>query len=740
MRVDERYASAASRISPSALLRWVAPWAAFAGLFLYGWRAFDLWHTLPAYEDVLEVTWLVGWYNDALHGLHGFQLYPLIFYPLGWHVATFGEGMALFALLVPLSWLGGVAFAYNVTVLLTFIVSFAGARKLAASLAPGFPAVVAALLYTFWGFRWFRVAGHMNVLLASALLPWMLWALERALVSHARRMRWLVVTGVLWALIILSAWYFLWVGGLALVGWIIGRMLARQTNWRTALVSFVVPALVGLVLTGPSVLWFMHETAAANATFYDAQSVSQWDASLNSLSIPSVSHPWLGPVSRWLYQGPTNEPGQANLGLAASLLALVSLWWVRKDRRWLPAVAVAVIGLILALGLTLKWNGQTVQWAALRPLDEALWRFGHWLKPGFFPGTAAPAPFDQAIPLPGLLLSAIVPFWERARVFARYAMLASMGVFLLASLTLAHIRLNWARWLLGALLLVEVLPPATQAVPYPPSPHPAFAWLAQQTVTGGVVDLDAWQPDKLYVPNRGEILWATQYHQKPTVTGASSVIPAHVAYLDDWLGAHPHAFLNPQLVPLLRDYGVQYIILYISGGYARANLQEAARNPDLEPARCFDPAPGAGAWPFPVCLLAVKPWPDARNNVLFETGWSGAEDWGRWVEGTEADAAWAAVASVPQRLQIEAFPVCVPGRRQAAEILVNGVVVATHQWQVCEPWTAAVTIPAAAVRVGWNEITLRAAYAARPADVSGDSNGDARLLSIGVNQLELAQP
>ena len=91
------------------LARRVAPWAAFGLLLFWSWRVSDLAHALPTYDDVLEVVWITSWYDAALCGLHGAQLYPLIFYPAGWHVATYAGGPAILLGLLPLNWLGGPA-------------------------------------------------------------------------------------------------------------------------------------------------------------------------------------------------------------------------------------------------------------------------------------------------------------------------------------------------------------------------------------------------------------------------------------------------------------------------------------------------------------------------------------------------------------------------------------------------------------------------------------------------------
>jgi hypothetical protein len=410
-----------------------------------------------------------------------------------------------------------------------------------------------------------------------------------------------------------------------------------------------------------------------------------------------------------------------------------------RDRRWWPALAITGAGLALSLGLTLKWDGQPVRWEALRGLDNALWRLGYLLKPGFFPTPHPPPPFDTAVPLPGLLLSILVPFWERTRVFARYALLASVGLYLLTALSLARVRHAWARGLLAALLVIELLPPPSDNAPFPPVEHPAFAWLRQHADPAqGIVDLDAWQPDRLYLPNRGPTLLATGYHRRPTVAGASSILPAHVAFLDQWLSAHPHPFAVAAFAPLWRYTGVRYILFHISGGYAQALLGEAAQNPDLQDRGCFDPPPRRSPWAYPMCIFEVTSWPVPDFNILPQAGWSGAEEWGRWVEGTVGRGTWMAPQHVPYRLKIETFPICDASRPQHLAVEVNEATLATHAWQGCELWSAEMQIPAQQIEIGWNALVLRSAYAARPVDLTGGKNSDTRWLSVGVQRLEVA--
>lgn len=717
------------------------PWIAFAALLLWGWRVWNPLHWLPAYDDVLELLWVVRWWAGGFRAFGTPWVYPLTFFPEGWRVATYANGPAVLLPLLPLNALFGAAGAYNLAVLFTFPVAFLGMQRLATRFLSPLPAAIAALLFTFWGFRWFRIAGHLDILLASALLPWVAWSLEGWLRRQPRKAAWLIATGVLWAITIMASLYFVWLGGLLIGAWIVGWLIGRRIRAREALMAVVVTSIVALALNLPWLVIFLRESAAAHTPFFDIAHVSSWDASLNSLPIPSIYHPWspLQSLARSIYRGPVNEPGQANLGLLTCLLALVGLVPAWRDRKWWPVLLCVTAGLVLALGLTLKWNGEMIQVPALRPLNGLLWRLGFALKPGFFVESTPPAPFDAAVPLPGILLSALVPFWERARVLSRYALVGGVGVFLLAGLGLMQVRKTWLQLSLAALLVVELLIPPLGRVPYPPPSHPAFAWLQRQAIApAGMIDLGSWQQDKLYIMIGGDSLWATDYHGQPTVAGASSVWPAHVVFLDQWLQDNPHPYLRPDLATLLRGFNVQRIVFHLNSGYAEEMLEEAKQNPDLSNMNCFEPESRSGPWPYPICIFQVTP-AGAGSDIVYRNGWSDAEEWGRWVEGTESQASWVSIGNIPYRLSIDVFPQCIPEKPQALRVEVNGAPVAEHRWQDCSNWASDITIPAAVVKVGWNEIVLHSDHADRPVDVTDGKNPDTRALSIGVNKL-LVQP
>jgi hypothetical protein len=322
----------------------------------------------------------------------------------------------------------------------------------------------------------------------------------------------------------------------------------------------------------------------------------------------------------------------------------------------------------------------------------------------------------------------------------------AIGVFLLTALGLTLARRAWVRYALAALLVLEVLPAPFASLSFPPEPHPAFEWLEQQSLSAesrgveggeGIADIFAAHPYTPVLLNDGETVLATLYHGKGTAAGASSVWPAAIAFLNTWLSSHEHAFWNPDLAPILRFYRIRYILLHMRGDWEEGILAEAKQNQEISPLQCFAPPPGSGPWDYPICVLEVLPPSQADINLVLEEGWSGREDWGVWAEGTTSRAFWAATEKRPNTLQVQAFPFCRPDQYQGVTFEVNGVVVATHRWDDCEPWSSTLTMPASLVRLGRNDLVVRSEYAVRPSDLAGQESNDTRSLSVGFTRLRV---
>lgn len=726
---------------------WILSWMAFLGFMLWAWGTRDIFRTVPHYGDALETIVSTTWFSDALASGQNPLIYPYNYFPEGWRVGSHSVGALLYLVLVPLVRIGGGAFAYNVAMLFTCVFGFAGALLLARRHLTPLPATVVALAITFWSMRWgAALEGRLNIFLAAAMLPWMLWGVERAFATPSRRRRagWLILVAVFWAVAFNLSLYFVFIGGIMLALWMLLSTGSKLETWQKRFLALCFTCAALLLFGAPWLILNLHESAIAAPSFYRIAEVNFAGASLNSFPIPFLFHPWLASFARALYRGEPWEQGIGNLGLAWTLVALLGLVLARQHKAWRPAVAVALVGLIFALGLTLHWDGQTVQWSALRPLNAALWQVGHNLKPDFFVETQPPAPFADAIPLPALLLSIFAPFWERGRVFARYTLAASVAVLLLAGMALAEVRRLWPKrpiaglalqLALAGILLFEIVPPPLNVLPFPPAGHPAYTWLSQQSMSGeGVANVFAAHPSTLVLSINGSNLLSPSYTKQATVAGAAGVRPRHTDALNEWLATHEHPFWNPDFAPILRSYRVRYIVMEMLGEWEPGLWQEAQAATEIKPVACFAAPQGISPWDWPICILEVLPPSSPAFNVLLHDGWSGLEEWGVWAEGTRSDTQFIATARVAARLELGVFPLCVPGKNQRITVAVNGAAVAAHEWRDCEPWNAAVEIPASAIRVGFNDLTLRAAYAEPPPQAGSN---DPRKLSVGFTQLKI---
>lgn len=728
-----------ARLRPIAL--GLLPWLVFLAVLAAMWRITDLSHSVVAYGDVLEVTWGSEWYAAALRGETVTPFfYPRLFFPEGWRLAAFGYGPGMFLTLLPFQLLGGAAFAFNVVTLLSLGGAYAGAFLFTRRLTTAFPAVVAALLYTFWGFRWLRIMGHLNLALGTAALPWLLWSLHKAQTSPPRTAsRWLLLAGGFWAYAISNSFYFAWIGGLLLLGWVGGSAWQQRPGWRVVARQMLLPTTAALLFSAPAILFFWRGGGVDTAASYSLSHINDMGANLNALPIPFVYHPQLQTIARRLYHGPIDPSGTGNFGLLATLLALAALPAAWRRPAWRPLALLLLTGIFLGLGPTLKWDGQSVQVSWLQPLNQALWQVGRSLKPALFAAELPPPPLANAVPLPWLWLAPFVPYWEGARVAARYLFVAALGVFPLAAITLQQVRRRWLQWGLSGLVLWETLSFVAHPLPYPPPTHAVFDWLrAQDLGDAGIIDLYPALPGVLNLAIRGETLWATGYYGHPTVSGASSIWPPHTAYLIEWFFAHPHPFQSVELAPLLRAYRVRYLLLHVQ---SEENwLAQAAANPAFTLVDCFPPAPAPSPWNYPVCVLSLSTSPTPYTNLLLDSGWSAGESWGVWASSAVSQARWVATAQVDHQLEVEAFPLCDPDRTQTLAVTFNGHPLTSVAWSDCQPTSIQAVIPAVWVEIGWNDLTFTYAYAASPAQVTNGQNPDPRPLSAGYNKLFIHRP
>jgi hypothetical protein len=717
-------------------LKVALPWLAFLAMLLWAWRTYPT--DVPSYGDTLEVAWGARWYADALSRGISPLFYARVFSPMGWHTATLAHTPVFFVLALPFQFIGGAAFAYNCMAVLGLVLGFAGCLRLINLWADKFVATVIALVYAFAHYRWIRASGgHLNFLWATSMLPWFVWYVLRLRVEArpAHRRLLALFAGLAWAGSVYFSLYFVWIGMLPLLLLLCDR---QRPVWYRVKYSVAI-ALIAAIAASPMLALFYAGSQADQLATGDVFSLLAWGTSANSLVIPPLNHPIAAvqSLARSIFRGDVNEINASNWGFLLTLLAAVGgIIGLRRSRNFYsPVLLVLWVSIVLALGVALQWNGKPVYSTLFASLNRALWYLGHILKPSLFQATSAPAEFTQIIPLPDFLLSAVVPFWESARVIARFSIMGGLMLCILAAVTLRHTP-RVAKGVLAALLLIEMLPLPTESHPLPSHMHAAYAWLAKQQLQAGqsIIELDV-SPIRM----SGETLYTTLDDGVSTVSGAGSFMPKPIQGLNSVLGSSPRVLAMPDVAITLARFGVKYVVIHLKAGagdtYEEKQWQAANANPYMKPIGCFPPDPRNQVWTYPICVAEVVVPAAPAFNVVREGGWSEFEPWGIWMLGRTSRVTWIPLKPDMHTLHLNAFPVCVPGQHQRVVVYVNDSQLAAHNWTACEAWDETLNIPQNLVRADTNVIRLEATYALNPGD--GRVKNETRPLSIGVSELQV---
>ena len=181
-----------------------------------------------------------------------------------------------------------------------------------------------------------------------------------------------------------------------------------------------------------------------------------------------------------------------------------------RNKLWRPLLFLVIGSSVLALGIVLRWDGDSLRWPLLDPLNRAIWSMGHITERSVFPTAELPASMEGAILMPGMILAALVPFWKGARTSDRFMLVTGLGLFIMLSLGLDRLRPKWARLLLAVILIFEAIPNQVIGVPAPITPHPAFEFVRDNHPAGvGIVDVYAPWANTLQLKGGGETLLVT---------------------------------------------------------------------------------------------------------------------------------------------------------------------------------------------------------------------------------------
>ncbi len=385
--------------------------------------------------DNIYFVWMIGWMKKALFELHAnpFNVWFLN-YPEGWNMAYTEITPAQLALAMPFSFLGGPVFAYNMALLLTFVLSglgmFLWVRRLTGRVDA---ALIAGTLFAFVPYRYAHfLIGHLN-LSGTQWFPFYFMGFfellgvsgrndqpsafpgENAHSHSASRSWWkaALLTGVSLGLIGLTSQYYLYMALLVsaflafvYLAFLNRRRLLQPAFWRQALIAGVVAAPLVAVAVAPYVLL----NQQGGLPDRNLGIVSMYSASPTDFVLPSTDHflwgDWVGSHfdrDMWV-------EGTLYVGVVALALAVVG--FLRRKQlghRHLMALLLwgSALAFLLALGTNLHWNGQPVSIHT----------------PAFLSGLISRP--EIPIPLPGYALFRYFPFYAKLRAFMRF------GVFVI---------------------------------------------------------------------------------------------------------------------------------------------------------------------------------------------------------------------------------------------------------------------------------------------------------------------
>lgn len=516
-------------------------------------------------EDLWVFQWDNWWTRYALQ--HGLDILftPLQFYPVGVSLAAHSLSFYNSFVWIPLAAVIGDIAAYNITILLTFILSGytmfllaeylinqrIGVREQGSGAAPRspitdhplpitnprslIPALLAGLIFAFAPYHFSQSLGHVSL----ASVQWFpLLALFALKTVRETKWRNAIIIGLLIGLITATRLQFIVLGGVVFALFVAVDWLTVRREWaRGSIGRLIVAGALGLLLALPIVLpaaQLFTEAASPDELIADEQTWGQTD--LAAYFVPMTYHPVFGPLVQPLYKNfAKNQAWMPFLGYG--VLAL-SIWGALKaKRRSVPWIAIGLFLFVMALGPFLVING----------VSHENIRLPYALIGDAFPLNTLRSPDRYNLLLPLAL-----------------AVLAAYGISDLLSRVKRPRAQIWLGAGVGVLILFEYL-----GLPYPtiePLTTSAFhAQLANDPEPYAVLDIPLERSDTKYY-----LYYQTQ-HQHPLVQGRVARVPEAAFKLFDeipLLGAWYRSLGSPRVPDLgaqlrqLADYNVRYILFH----------------------------------------------------------------------------------------------------------------------------------------------------------------------------------
>lgn len=524
---------------------------------------FRMSRSVPGWPgDNLHYVRLLWWFKHALID-RGISPYfnPFVYAPEGLAMARGEVTLANTVFGLPLTAAWGPVVAYNVLLLTSFVLTgFATYlwiwRLTDRRVAGG----VAGVIFAFCPYRMAHLPGHLP-LMATQWLPFLLYAIEE--LHRTRNVRFAVWGAFFFAMNAWASWYYLYFALILVPLYVVfrfkrwSRWLRSKRFWKATSVLMV----VSLVIILPAALPFLqfYDTGDMQHKF---NAMEKWSANPTDFFVPNLLHPLWGEPLRKLvpFQWDLWVEKGLSLGVIPLILATVALMGQWQKRRVRALGIIALTSFSLALGPTLHWAGERVEFTVPTGLMALLYhlRITPYLTQHLDPVLLSDMQTNHYVfvPLPMLFFYLFVPFSKAMRSVGRFGLLTILAVAALAGqgTVRAWQELRLRRilpWVVVLLVIFEFW-----SLPYEMTelePRPVDRWLAAQP-SGVTVELpvkDGLPPLKDY--------YAT-VHQQPTVFGPTNVtfIPQALEERHERIESFPDA----ESIKALEDYGTAYVLVH----------------------------------------------------------------------------------------------------------------------------------------------------------------------------------
>jgi hypothetical protein len=490
--------------------------------------------------DNYYFVWLIDWFKEALFQLHQSPFFsPFLNYPEGYHLAHNAVTPAMVLIALPFCLVGGAVFGYNMSMLISFVLSGFGAYLFVYRVSKNkAAALIAGTIFAFVPYRMAHLMGHLN-LMGTQWLPFYFLYLYELLCSPKASWKSAIKPALFLGLIAFTSIYYLLMSLVITLVFLFfylvpsnRKQITDRRFWKKIMkfTAIVLPLLL-LALLPFLVLSFRGQLPS-----HPFAVASFWSASPTDFIRPSHHHFLWGDWVRRNFDVSLWVENNLYVGFFALLLAVLAFVKRRKISGQKPLISMlfwtGCIAFILALGTNLYWLG--------KPVTTTLF-----------------SNQPQMIPMPGLLLYKYLPFYSNMRIWMRYGIFVHLFVSVLAGLgsnwllqKVKPLRKIVVTSILLTLILVELLPTA---------PHfsrvtgrPVDYWLAGQRQAGAVAEFP-------FIQNQlPQNTFYTMIHKKPFIGAMGLAFPTtQQKRIQPILKRFPH----PASLDCLRRLGVTYIIV-----------------------------------------------------------------------------------------------------------------------------------------------------------------------------------